>query len=161
MFSDKMSWTPSINAQLTHDSISSAFQCCAVAFIEKLDAQSLNLSPEEFERYMSGQASPRFRSAEDDQHQAGAGATNPVLDQLNHNLEQLSDLIRRQERLIEAAQSTQADLVSWTECVQREVSNILEEYPLEILPRTVSAIDAHNVDSDRLPLPLAPQLCAQ
>lgn len=137
------------------------FQCCAVAFIEKLDAQSLNLSPEEFERYMSGQASPRFHSAEGDQHQAGTGATNPVLDQLNHNLEQLSGLIRRQERLMEAAQSTQADLVSWTECVQREVNNILEAYPLEILPRTTPAMDAHNVDGDGLPVPLTPQVCAQ
>lgn len=156
-----MSLTLSISVQSTHDSISSAFQCCAVAFIEKLDAQSLNLSPEEFERYMSGQASPRFHPAEGDQHQAGAAATNPVLDQLNHNLEQLSALIRRQERLIEAAQSTQADMVSWTECVQREVSSILEEYPLEIPPRAASATDAHDVDSDDLPLPLTPQVCAQ
>lgn len=156
-----MCLTLSIRVESTHDSISSAFQCCAVAFIEKLDAQSLNLSPEEFERYMSGQASPRFHSAQGDQHQAGAGATNPVLEQLNHNLEQLSSLIRRQEKLIEAAQSTRADLVSWTECVQREVSNILEEYPLEILPRTASAMDAHDADSDRLPLPLTPQVCAQ
>lgn len=133
-----------------------------MAFIEKLDAQSLNLSPEEFERYMSGQASPRFHSAEEgERHPAGAGATNPVLEQLNHNLEQLSGLIRRQERLMEAARSTQAELLSWTECVQREVSSILEEYPLEILPRAVAAIDTSNVDSDRLPLPLTPRLCAQ
>lgn len=136
------------------------FQCCAVAFIEKLDAQSLNLSPEEFERYMSGQASPRFHSAEGDQPQAGTAATNPVLEQLNHNLEQLSGLIHRQERLMEAAQTMQAELVSWTECVQRDVNNILKEYPLEILPRAASAVDV-NVDSDRLPLPLTPQVCAQ
>lgn len=146
---------------LSHDLLSPVIQCCAVAFIEKLDAQSLNLSPEEFERYMSGQASPRFHSTEGEQHQAGAGATNPVLEQLNHNLEQLSGLIARQERLMEAAQSMQADLLSWPERVKREVDNILEEYPLEIQPRTVSAIDAHDVDSDRLPLPLTPQVCAQ
>ncbi|CAF98909.1 unnamed protein product, partial [Tetraodon nigroviridis] len=133
--------------------------CCAVAFIEKLDAQSLNLSPEEFERYMSGQASPRFPGAEDDQHRPGA--VNPVLDQLHRNLEQLSDLVRRQERLMEAARSTQADLLSWTECVRREVGSILEEYPLEILPRkSASATDARRVDADGLPPPLAPHVCA-
>lgn len=141
---------------LSHDPVSAVFQCCAVAFIEKLDAQSLNLSPEEFERYMSGQASPRFHSAEGERRQAGAGAANPVLEQISHNLEQLSGLVARQERLLEAAQSMQLDLLSWTECVRRKVDNILEEYPLEILPRVVSAIDA---DSEHLPL--TPQVCAQ
>uniref|UniRef100_A0A8C7N608 RAB guanine nucleotide exchange factor (GEF) 1 n=1 Tax=Oncorhynchus kisutch TaxID=8019 RepID=A0A8C7N608_ONCKI len=33
--------------------------CCAVAFIEKLDAQSLNLDPVDFESYMLGHAFPR------------------------------------------------------------------------------------------------------
>lgn len=136
-----------------------------MAFIEKLDAQSLNLSSEEFERHMSGQASPRFHSSEGAWLQTGTGrgadAANPVLDQLNHNQEQLSHLISRQQTLVEAAQSMQADLISWTDCVKREVNNILEEYPLEILQQRVSAIDAHNVDSDHLPLPLTPQVFAQ
>lgn len=138
------------------------FQCCAAAFIEKLDAQSLNLSPEEFERYMSGQASPRFNSSEVDWSQTGPAppVTNPVLAQLNHNLELLSGLSSRQETLMEAAQSLQADLLSWPEGVQREVNNILEKYPLEILPREVSAIDANNMDNDNLPPPLTPQVFA-
>uniref|UniRef100_A0A671UI13 RAB guanine nucleotide exchange factor (GEF) 1 n=1 Tax=Sparus aurata TaxID=8175 RepID=A0A671UI13_SPAAU len=136
--------------------------CCAAAFIEKLDAQSLNLSPEEFERYMSGQASPRFNSSEVDWSQTGPAppVTNPVLAQLNHNLELLSGLSSRQETLMEAAQSLQADLLSWPEGVQREVNNILEKYPLEILPREVSAIDANNMDNDNLPPPLTPQVFA-
>ncbi|XP_070699398.1 rab5 GDP/GTP exchange factor [Pempheris klunzingeri] len=137
--------------------------CCAAAFIEKLDAQSLNLSPEEFERYMSGQASPRFNSSEGDWPQTGPApgvpATNPVLAQLNHNLELLSGLSSRQETLMEAAQSLQAELKSWPEGVQREVNDIREKYPLEILPRTVSAIDA-NMDNDNLPPPLTPQVFA-
>ncbi|XP_044077625.1 rab5 GDP/GTP exchange factor isoform X2 [Siniperca chuatsi] len=138
--------------------------CCAAAFIEKLDAQSLNLSPEEFERYMSGQASPRFNSSEGDWPDTGSAlgmtAANPVLAQLNYNLELLSGLSSRQETLMEAAQSLQADLLSWPEGVQREVHDILEKYPLEILPRTVSAIDANNVDNDNLPPPLTPQVFA-
>lgn len=139
----------------------SLFQCCAAAFIEKLDAQSLNLSPEEFERYMSGQASPRFSSAEGEWPHAGPGpgaaATNPVLAQLNHNLEQLSVLSSRQEKVMEAAHGLQADLLTWTKSVQREVNDILEKYPLTC---TVSAIDANNVDNDNLPSPLTPQVFA-
>lgn len=140
-------------------------QCCAAAFIEKLDAQSLNLSPEEFERYMSGQASPRFSSSGADWPQSGtsapgAAATNPALAQLNHNLELLSGLSSRQEALLEAAQRMQAELVSWQQGVQREVNDILEKYPLEILPRGVSAIDANNIDNENLPPPLTPQVFA-
>lgn len=113
---------------------------------------------------MSGQASPRFHSSESDWLQTdpalGVTATNPVLAQLNHNLELLSGLSSRQEALMEAAQSMQADLLSWPEGVQREVNDILEKYPLQILPRTVSAIDANNVDNDSLPSPLTPQMFA-
>ncbi|TDH05281.1 hypothetical protein EPR50_G00141430 [Perca flavescens] len=136
--------------------------CCAVAFIEKLDAQSLNLSPEEFERYMSGQASPRCSSSEGDWARAdqAPAATNPFLAQLNHNLEVLSGLSSRQESLMEAAHSLQADLLSWPQSVQREVNGILEKYPLEVPSRTVSAIDANNVDNDNLPPPLTPQVFA-
>ncbi|XP_037543793.1 rab5 GDP/GTP exchange factor [Nematolebias whitei] len=138
--------------------------CCAVAFIEKLDAQSLNLSPEEFERYMSGQASPRFSSSDGEWPHAGPGvgssATNPVLAQLNHNLELLSGLCSRQEALMEAAQSLQADLLSWSESVQQEVHDILEKYPLEIMSSKVSAIDANNTDNENLPSPIKPQVFA-
>ncbi|XP_035998726.1 rab5 GDP/GTP exchange factor isoform X1 [Fundulus heteroclitus] len=138
--------------------------CCAVAFIEKLDAQSLNLSPEEFERYMSGQASPRFSSSEGDwpdgAQGVGVAVTNPALAQLNHNLELLSGLCSRQEAVMEAAQSLQADLLSWSESVQREVRDILEKYPLEIKSSKVSAIDTNNVDNENLPSPIKPQVFA-
>ncbi|XP_075878574.1 rab5 GDP/GTP exchange factor [Nelusetta ayraudi] len=138
--------------------------CCAAAFIEKLDAQSLNLSPEEFERYMSGQASPRFSSSEADWPQAGPPpgtvAANPAVAQLNHNLELLAGLNNRQEALLEAAQRLQAELLSWPQGVQREVDNILEKYPLNVLPRRVAAIDGNNADSENLPPPLTPQVFA-
>ncbi|CAL8365249.1 unnamed protein product [Lota lota] len=151
--------------------------CCAVAFIEKLDGQSLNLSTEEFERYMSGQASPRRPAADDGwPPEAGpspqgaassstttttaAAAMNPVLAQLHHNLEQLSSLSVRQDRLMEGALGLQQELVSWEEGVRREVQEILERYPLEVRPPPASAIDTENAETERLPPPLTPQVFA-
>ncbi|KAJ3589049.1 hypothetical protein NHX12_009897 [Muraenolepis orangiensis] len=141
--------------------------CCAVAFIEKLDAQSLNLSTEEFERYMSGQSSPRRPlgdgwAPEDGSAPQGAAAApmNPVLAQLHRNLEPLSGLSVRQDRLMERARGLQEELVSWEEGVRREVQDILERYPLEIRPPPPSAIDTENAESDRLPPPLTPQVFA-
>ncbi|CAG5870812.1 unnamed protein product [Menidia menidia] len=137
--------------------------CCAAAFIEKLDAQSLNLSPEEFERYMSGQASPRYGSSDGEWPPSGpaaaaASAANPVLVQLDHNLELLTSLSGRQDALLDAARSLQQELLSWPRSVQREVTDILEKYPLEVAASSVSAIDANNMDNSNLPSPLKPQV---
>ncbi|XP_051973545.1 rab5 GDP/GTP exchange factor isoform X1 [Xyrauchen texanus] len=131
--------------------------CCAVAFIEKLDAQSLNLSTEDFECYMSGQASPR---RQDDPAWPQTGSCiNPALSQIHQNLSVLSNLEKRQQQVIEGAQSLQTELAEWQNNVAREVQEILERYPLEIKPRA-SAIDAENVENDRLPPPIQPEVFA-
>ncbi|KAJ8402209.1 hypothetical protein AAFF_G00370740 [Aldrovandia affinis] len=133
--------------------------CCAVAFIEKLDGQSLNLSTEDFERYMSGQASPRRQEPEAWPPEGPCGGSSPGLAQVYQNLELLTGLEARQERVLEGARSLESDLISWQESVEREVQQILEKYPLEI--RTpASAIDSDNVENDRLPPPLQPQVFA-
>ncbi|XP_039612490.1 rab5 GDP/GTP exchange factor [Polypterus senegalus] len=130
--------------------------CCAVAFIEKLDAQSLNLSPEDFERYMSGQASPRRQ----DQDGYPSHVNNsPSLGQAYQNLERLSGLGERQERVLEGARRLERDLIEWSDGVAREVQDILDKYPLEIC-HPASAIDSDNVENDRLPPPLQPQVFA-
>ncbi|KAK6473454.1 rab5 GDP/GTP exchange factor-like isoform X4 [Huso huso] len=120
--------------------------CCAVAFIEKLDAQSLNLSPEDFERYMTGQASPCRQDPEG-------------LSQVYQSLELLSGLGERQERVLDGARMLESDLIDWQDGVAREVQDILDKYPLEIRP-PASAIDSDNVENDRLPPPLLPQVFA-
>ncbi|XP_028663009.1 rab5 GDP/GTP exchange factor [Erpetoichthys calabaricus] len=130
--------------------------CCAVAFIEKLDAQSLNLSPEDFERYMSGQASPR---RQDQDGYLSHVNNSPSLGQAYQNLEQLSGLGERQERVLEGARRLERDLIEWSDGVAREVQDILDKYPLEICP-PASAIDSDNVENDRLPPPLQPQVFA-
>lgn len=113
---------------------------------------------------MSGQASPRFSTSEADWPQAGlpsgAATTNPVVAQLNHNLELLAGLSSRQEALLEAAQRLQADLLSWPQGVQREVDDILQKYPLDVLPRRGAGINGVNADNENLPPPLSPQVFA-
>uniref|UniRef100_A0A4W5RW96 RAB guanine nucleotide exchange factor (GEF) 1 n=1 Tax=Hucho hucho TaxID=62062 RepID=A0A4W5RW96_9TELE len=134
--------------------------CCAVAFIEKLDAQSLNLDLEDFERYMSGQASPRRPEVGSGWPQMDTAAAIPALAQVYQNLDLLSGLGSRQERVLEGVRSMQSDLITWQESVEREVQEILKKYPLESRPPALSAIDSDNVENDRLPLPLTPQVFA-
>ncbi|KAF7701425.1 rab5 GDP/GTP exchange factor isoform X2 [Silurus meridionalis] len=121
--------------------------CCAVAFIEKLDAHSLNLSVEDFERYMcggsgSGDESPCRRS-------------EPPSQWL---LEPLSALQDRQQRVLEEAQDLQIEIQRWQESVSREVQDIISKYPLEIKRQAAHAIDCENEENDRLPPPLQPQV---
>ncbi|XP_015223277.2 rab5 GDP/GTP exchange factor isoform X1 [Lepisosteus oculatus] len=131
--------------------------CCAVAFIEKLDAQSLNLSPEDFERYMSGQASPRRQEPEAWPPPAGG---SPALAQVYQSLELLSGLGARQERVLEGARRLEGDLIDWRAGVEREVQDILDRHPLDLRLPPASAIDSDNVENDRLPPPLQPQVFA-
>uniref|UniRef100_A0A8C8IVY5 Uncharacterized protein n=1 Tax=Oncorhynchus tshawytscha TaxID=74940 RepID=A0A8C8IVY5_ONCTS len=133
-------------------------QCCAVAFIEKLDAQSLNLDPVDFESYMLGQAFPRRPEVDSGWPQIDTAASIPALAQVNQNLDLLSGLRSRQERVLEVGQSMQSDLITWQESVEREVQEILEKYSLEISPPALSAIDSDNMENDRLPL--TPQVFA-
>lgn len=100
--------------------------CCAVAFIEKLDAPSLNLTHEEFDQYMDGQRT---------------GARNiPVcliqsdwagLKQIQQNQKILSELWSRQEMVIQGVQSLEQELKDWCQCVGKEVQAIICRYPLE------------------------------
>ncbi|KAG3259742.1 RAB guanine nucleotide exchange factor 1, transcript variant X1 [Ictidomys tridecemlineatus] len=131
--------------------------CCAVAFIEKLDAQSLNLSQEDFDRYMSGQTSPRKQEPEGWSPDACLGVK-----QMYKNLDLLSQLNERQERIMNEAKKLEKDLIDWTDGIAKEVQDIVEKYPLEIKPQSqpLAAIDSENVENDKLPPPLQPQVYA-
>lgn len=135
----------------------SLLQCCAIAFIEKLDAQSLNLSEEEFSRYMSGQASPKKQDSDIWDGDACQGVK-----QMHRNLDLLTQLSERQERLVTEAKKLEKDLIDWTDDVTREVQDIVEKYPLNIKPssQALASIDSENVEDDRLPPPLQPQVYA-
>ncbi|XP_048468676.1 rab5 GDP/GTP exchange factor-like [Rhincodon typus] len=129
--------------------------CCAVAFIEKLDAQSLNLTQEDFDRYMSGQASPKKQDSEE-----WSPDTCPGLKQMYKNLNLISQLSERQQKILSDAKQLEKDLIDWSEGVTRDVEDIIEKYPLEIKPRgqPVAAIDSDNVENDKLPPPIQPQV---
>uniref|UniRef100_A0A3B4WWI7 RAB guanine nucleotide exchange factor (GEF) 1, like n=1 Tax=Seriola lalandi dorsalis TaxID=1841481 RepID=A0A3B4WWI7_SERLL len=141
--------------------------CCAVAFIEKLDGQSLNLSSEEFELYMSGQASPHWTQA------SGASSCSPgsaALSQVHERLDMLTGLGERQERVMEKARQLESDLIDWTDEVEQKVQSVLESFPPETQNPTAttasgtsaapSAIDSDNVENELLPPPLQPQVFA-
>lgn len=100
-----------------------------MAFIEKLDAQSLNLSQEDFDRYMSGQTSPRKQESESWSPEACQGVK-----QMYKNLDLLSQLNERQERIMNEAKKLEKDLIDWTDGIAKEVQDIVEKYPLEIKP---------------------------
>uniref|UniRef100_A0A3B3DFS0 RAB guanine nucleotide exchange factor (GEF) 1, like n=1 Tax=Oryzias melastigma TaxID=30732 RepID=A0A3B3DFS0_ORYME len=135
--------------------------CCAVAFIEKLDAQSLNLSSEEFELYMSGQASPNWpqpRGASS----CSSGSTTQA---------DLSVLDKREEHVRKGARQLESDLIDWTNDVEQKVQSALESFPAgtqppagtaasEPAPAAPSAIDSENVENELLPPPLQPQVFA-
>ncbi|XP_074830973.1 rab5 GDP/GTP exchange factor isoform X4 [Natator depressus] len=131
--------------------------CCAVAFIEKLDAQSLNLSQEDFDRYMSGQTSPKKQESENWSSDVCLGVK-----QMYKNLDLLSQLNERQERIVSEAKKLEKDLIDWTDGITKEVQDIVDKYPLEIKPKNqpLAAIDSENVENDKLPPPLQPQVYA-
>ncbi|XP_053213416.1 rab5 GDP/GTP exchange factor-like [Panonychus citri] len=88
--------------------------CCAVAFIEKLDGESLNLSEEEFRRYINGDERPN----------------NGYHDQLQFN-NRLSETFRRMNRsnnLIASLSSKQNSLEEETEQLKRTI--IIEQESL-------------------------------
>lgn len=111
--------------------------CCAMAFIEKLDAQSLNLSPQEFDLYMSEQESP-------DRPQA-RGVSLPS-----------SSAPRSGPR----ADRPENDLIDWRDGAEASVQDVLEGLHLDPCAPSTSAIDSDNVDSEGLPPPLQPQVFA-
>ncbi|XP_061074250.1 RAB guanine nucleotide exchange factor (GEF) 1, like isoform X2 [Conger conger] len=143
--------------------------CCAVAFIEKLDGQSLNLSTEEFEQHMSGQPWAGTPAPGGAQGGAQAGAQGGAR---TSELDLLGGLSLQQDGGQEGGRRREADLIDWQSGVEDQGHDSLGQCPLEAPPpssapgpapgntNTSSAIDSDNVDTERLPPPLLPQVFA-
>ncbi|XP_016360979.1 rab5 GDP/GTP exchange factor-like [Sinocyclocheilus anshuiensis] len=115
--------------------------CCAVAFIEKLDAQSLNLSHEDFELYMSGASSPPGPKAASSGFREERCMAEPQLE----------------PRRAEETRPLETDLIEWSEGQELSVLGMLEGTPVQTHISTAFTIDSDNIGGDSLPPPLQPQ----
>ena len=129
------------------------FQCCAVSFIEKLNADSLNMTEDEYNRYMSGELVP---------HDPNKVYTCEGIQLLKKNKETMKDLKQTQERLMGEAMQLQQDMQDFRNKFLKEISDVLERTPLVIRPprgKTKVDIDAEEAPEvvSSLPPPLQPQ----
>ncbi|KAI2656588.1 rab5 GDP GTP exchange factor-like protein [Labeo rohita] len=134
--------------------------CCAVAFIEKLDAQSLNLSHEDFELYMSGASSPSGPKAISSGHSSQNGFREErctAAPQVDQRTDLVSGAGVRQERRAEETRPLETDLIEWRDGQELSVLGILEGPPIRTQTSTTFTIDSDNVGGDSLPPPLQPQ----
>ncbi|KAJ3582947.1 hypothetical protein NHX12_008830 [Muraenolepis orangiensis] len=118
-------------------------------FKEKLDGQSLNMSSEDFELHMSGQASSPVRPL------ASGGASAATLQQVQSGLDLLTGLGVRQEQVMKESRRLESDLIDWSEGMEHKTRG-----PAAAVSAAPSAIDADNVENDLQPPPLQPQLFA-
>ncbi|XP_075069026.1 rab5 GDP/GTP exchange factor-like [Mixophyes fleayi] len=97
--------------------------CCAASFIETLDATSLGLTQEEFNRLMQQQDS------EVNTFISNIGQS--TMQQIHRNKKLLAALRHRQDILIQKAECLGREVKAWPLSVQGEVQEIIRRFPLE------------------------------
>nr|CAG4650840.1 EOG090X03G5 [Simocephalus serrulatus] len=128
--------------------------CCAVSFLENLTSDSLGLSTDEFDRYMSGKSIP-FASL-----QAGV-MVSEGLRLMYQNMSTLSELKHKQIHLQQQILELKNDMETFNEFMTKEVTQGLEQFPIQIRGKR-APIKPDEVQPDEndtlklLPPPLLP-----
>ena len=118
-----------------------------------MNAESLSIRAEDFDRYMSGAATPHDPSQ--------VITTCDGLKLMQQNVAALVDLRARQERLMAEAMQLQQDMMDFCAATREQVSSLLARTPLELRPlRTKVNLDddPELTEAEKLPPPLQPQV---
>ncbi|XP_023322153.1 rab5 GDP/GTP exchange factor isoform X2 [Eurytemora carolleeae] len=124
--------------------------CCAISFIENLEAESLNLPVHEFKQYMSGESIP-----------PGSWQTNLIMCEgiqaMTQNLKTLTELTELQENILADANTLQKEMKEWEHSLRVEVESVLARTQYSIRnPKTLVSVDSEVSEELALPPPLLP-----
>ena len=130
--------------------------CCAVAFIENMTADSLNMDPEEFESYVEGRAVP-----------PGSWQSSLLMCEsvqtVNASLKRLKEIRRKQEELTSEAASLHAQMETFRAEISEQVSAVLKRTRYTIKGEVKKAAVAPDFQDEQtissistLPAPLIP-----
>ena len=132
------------------------FQCCALAFIEKLDADALNMTEEEFGRCMTGETVPHDPCSTWYRRNACEG-----INDLKENLKRVGEVKERVELLMANVMNLQSEMDEFSEDFSKEIDAVRERTPLKFkMSKEAVAIDDEALGGAEfdLPSPLTPQV---
>ncbi|CAG0912947.1 unnamed protein product [Notodromas monacha] len=133
--------------------------CCAVEFIEKMNHESLNLTKDEFDRFMSGEALPPgvVFGANLDSLEAPWLCEGVRI--MRGNLVTLNELASRDTKLEIGLDDLITDGATFVDGVEKMVDDVMAGTPLTSQPhkRPIALDDAAEA-TENLPPPLTPQI---
>ena len=128
--------------------------CIAADFIaDRLDASALNMTENEFQRYMTGELTPEASG-----YCLASGYTFEGLRLLHHDLVTLRELKVKAEKLKSDRERLREDIADWVVSVEKQVDEIIAQTPMVILPPKIKCIDDENPQVEGLASPLIPSV---